>query len=155
MIALVGALAPVAVFVASATRLSAARREQRLAALRLAGATPGQVTRLAAVEALVATVPGALGGVLLFVVLRPLVAMVPLGQATWFPDTIVPPVLPAIGLLLLVQVVGVGAAVAALRRVAVSPLGVRRRERRGPAPAPASRSRWPCRWSCSATPSAA
>ena len=43
VIALVGALAPVAVFVASATRLSAARREQRLAALRLAGATPGQV----------------------------------------------------------------------------------------------------------------
>ena len=132
VIALVGALAPVAVFVASATRLSAARREQRLAALRLAGATPGQVTRLAAVEALVATVPGALGGVLLFFVLRPVIAMVPLGQATWFPDTIVPPVLPAIGLLLLVQVVGVGAAVAALRRVTVSPLGVRRRERPGP-----------------------
>ena len=79
VIALVGALAPVAVFVASATRLSAARREQRLAALRLAGATPAQVTRLAAVEALVATVPGALGGVLLFFVLRPLIAMVPLG----------------------------------------------------------------------------
>ncbi len=132
VIALVGALAPVAVFVASATRLSAARREQRLAALRLAGATPAQVTRLAAVEALVATVPGALGGVVLFFVLRPLIAMVPLGQATWFADTIVPPLLPAVGLLLVVQVVGVGAAVAALRRVTVSPLGVRRRERRGP-----------------------
>ena len=65
ILALVGALAPVAVFVASATRLSAARREQRLAALRLAGATPAQVTRLAAVEALVATIPGALGGVML------------------------------------------------------------------------------------------
>ena len=132
VLALVGALAPVAVFVASATRLSAARREQRLAALRLAGATPAQVTRLAGVEALVATIPGALGGVVVFLALRPLVAMVPLGQATWYPDTIVPPLLPAIGLLLLVQVVGVGAAVAALRRVTVSPLGVRRRERAGP-----------------------
>ena len=132
VIAVIGALAPVAVFVASATRLSAARREQRLAALRLAGATPGQVTRLAAVEALVATIPGALGGVLVFSLLRPAIASVPLGQATWFPESIVPPLVPAIALLLLVQVVGVGAAVIALRRVNVSPLGVRRREGRRP-----------------------
>jgi hypothetical protein len=132
IITVVGALAPVAVFVASATRLAAARREQRLAAFRLAGATPGQVTRLAAVEALVATVPGALGGVLVFALLRPAIAMVPLGQATWFAESIVPPLLPAIALLLLVQVVGVGAAVVALRRVSVSPLGVRRREGRRP-----------------------
>ena len=132
IITVVGALAPVAVFVASATRLAAARREQRLAALRLAGATPGQVTRMAAVEALVATIPGALGGVLVFFLLRPAIAMVPLGQATWFADSIVPPPLPAIALLVLVQVVGVGAAVVALRRVRVSPLGVRRREGRRP-----------------------
>ena len=132
LITVIGALAPVAVFVASATRLAAARREQRLAALRLAGATPGQVTRLAAVEALVATIPGALGGVLLFLLLRPAVAMVPLAQATWFEASIVPPLLPAVALLLLVQVVGVVAAVVALRRVQVTPLGVRRRERRRP-----------------------
>src|SRR6185295_8258811 len=56
VIALVGALAPVAVFVASATRLSAARREQRLAALRLAGATSRQIVGLAVVESLLATV---------------------------------------------------------------------------------------------------
>jgi hypothetical protein len=132
IITVVGALAPVAVFVASATRLAAARREQRLAAFRLAGATPGQVTRLAAVEALVATIPGALGGVLVFFLLRPAIASVPLGQATWFPESIVPPLLPAIALLCIVPVVGVGAAVVALRRVQVSPLGVRRREGRRP-----------------------
>ncbi len=132
VVAVVGALTPVAVFVATATRLSAARREQRLAALRLAGATPGQVTVFAAVEALTATIPGALGGVALFILLRPLVAMIPLGQVTWFPGTIVPPLLPALALLVIVQVVGVGAAVIALRRVAASPLGVRRHVRRGP-----------------------
>ncbi len=132
VLAVAGALTPVAVFVATATRLSAARREQRLAALRLAGATPGQVTVFAAVEALAATIPGALGGVLLFLLLRPLVAMIPLAQATWFPGTIVPPLVPALALLVVVQVVGVAAAVVALRRVASSPLGVRRRERRGP-----------------------
>ena len=39
VLAVIGALVPVAVFVSTATRLSAARREQRLAALRLVGAT--------------------------------------------------------------------------------------------------------------------
>ena len=52
ILAVIGALVPVAVFVSTATRLSAARREQRLAALRLVGATASQVTWLAAVESL-------------------------------------------------------------------------------------------------------
>jgi hypothetical protein len=132
VIAVVGALAPVAVLVATATRLSAARRERRLAAIRLAGATPGQVTVLAAIEALAATIPGALGGVLLFFAVRPLIAHVPLMQATWFPESILPPVEPAVALLALVPVVGVAAAVLALRRLNVSPLGVQRHERPGP-----------------------
>lgn len=132
LIAVIGALAPVAVFVATATRLSAARREQRLAALRLAGAAPRQVMVFAAVEALAATVPGTIGGLALFLVARPLIATVPLDQAGWFPDAIVPPFSQAALLLVVVQVVGVIAAIVALRQVAASPLGVRRRERRGP-----------------------
>ncbi len=132
LIAVIGALAPVAVFVATATRLSAARREQRLAALRLAGAMPRQVMVFAAIEALASTLPGTIGGVILFLVARPLIAAVPLDQAGWFPDAIVPPVAQAALLLVVVQVVGVIAAVVALRQVAASPLGVRRRERRGP-----------------------
>ena len=35
-------LFPVLIFVGAATRLSAARREQRFAAMRLVGATPGR-----------------------------------------------------------------------------------------------------------------
>lgn len=132
VIAVIGALAPVAVFVATATRLSAARREQRLATLRLAGATPRQVALFAGVEALAATIPGALAGVVLFLVLRPLVARIPLDQATWFVDAIRPPLPAAAALLVLVQVVGVVAAVVALRRVAVSPLGVRAKHHRRP-----------------------
>jgi hypothetical protein len=132
LVAVIGALAPVAVLVATATRLSAARRERRLAALRLAGATPWQVTVAAAVEALAATVPGALGGVLVFFALRPLIARVPLMGATWFPESIAPPIGPAIALLAVVPVVGVAAAVVALRRLSISPLGVQRRERPGP-----------------------
>jgi hypothetical protein len=132
VVAVVGALAPVAVLVATATRLSAARRERRLAAFRLAGATPWQVIILAAIEALAATIPGALAGVALFFAVRPLIARVPLMQATWFPDSILPPLGSAVALLALIPVMGVVAAVIALRRLNVSPLGVQRRERPGP-----------------------
>ncbi len=128
LVVVVGALAPVAVFVATATRLSAARRERRLALLRLIGATPGQVYRLAAGEALVATIPGAAAGALLFWILRPVVALVSLDGLGWFPSAIVPSLPSAAALLLAVQVVGVVAAAVALRRVSISPLGVTRRQ---------------------------
>src|SRR5262249_24566727 len=45
---------PVLIFIAAASRLAAARREQRFAAMRLVGATPRQVSIVAAVEATVA-----------------------------------------------------------------------------------------------------
>jgi hypothetical protein len=122
-----GALAPVGVLVASATRLSAARREQRLAALRLVGATPVQTARLAAVEAFVATAVGAGLGVVFFFLLRPLVALIPLDGATWFPAAIAPPLFQAAVLLAAVPVVGMAAALLSLRRISVSPLGVQRR----------------------------
>ncbi len=132
VLAAIGALAPVGVFVSTATRMSAARRELRLAALRLVGATPGQVARLAVVEALVATSIGALGGVLLFFVLRPVVAMIPLNGWTWWPDTIMPPLPAAVAVLLLVQVLGAAGALITMRRLTVTPLGVQRRSAAAP-----------------------
>ena len=66
VVAVIGAIAPVAVFVASATRLAAARRERRLVALRLSGATSGQVALLAAVDAMLISIPGALLGIVVF-----------------------------------------------------------------------------------------
>jgi cell division protein FtsX len=127
VIAVVGALVPVAVFVATATRMAAARREQRLAALRLVGATPSQVAGLAIVEALLYTAIGAPAGVALFYVARPWVALIPLDGATWWPEAIVPPIGQAILLLALVQVVGAAAALIGMRRLSVSPLGVQQR----------------------------
>jgi hypothetical protein len=132
VIAVVGAIAPVAVFVASSTRLAAARRERRLVALRLSGATPGQVSLLAALDALLITVPGALLGIVLFFLLRPGIALFPLGDLTWFPDAIVPPLLPAVLVVAAVPLVGVAASVFALRRMSISPLGVARRVGSGP-----------------------
>lgn len=132
VIAVVGAIAPVAVFVASSTRLAAARRERRLVALRLSGATSGQVALLAALDALLITVPGALFGIVLFFLLRPGIALLPLADLTWFPDAIVPPLLPAALIVAAVPLVGVAASVFALRRMSISPLGVARRVSSGP-----------------------
>ena len=132
VVAVIGAIAPVAVFVASATRLAAARRERRLVAFRLSGATSGQIAILAAVDAMLISIPGALLGVVVFLALRPLVASFPLGDLTWFADAIVPPLLPAALVVGAVPVVGIAAAVISLRRMSISPLGVARRERAGP-----------------------
>jgi hypothetical protein len=132
VIAVVGAIAPVAVFVASATRLAAARRERRLVALRLSGATPGQVSVLAAVDGLLITVPGALLGIVVFFLLRPGIALFPLGDLTWFPDAIAPPLLPAALVIAAVPLAGLAASVLALRRMSISPLGVARRVGSGP-----------------------
>jgi hypothetical protein len=80
-----GLLFPVLIFIGTATRLTAARREQRFAAMRLVGATPRQVSVLSAVESTVAAVAGtALGFGLFFLFHRPLAA-VPFTGAPFYP----------------------------------------------------------------------
>ena len=120
-------LFPVLVFIGTATRLSAARREQRLAAMRLAGATLRQVAVIAAVEAIVASLMGAAIGFALFFLVEPALVHVPFaGQSLEAGDL-------SVGLAeILVVAIGVPVAAAtvarvALRRVQISPLGVSRR----------------------------
>ena len=126
----VGALAllfPVLIFIATATRLSAARREQRFAAMRLVGATPRQVSVISAVEATVAAISGVAVGFAVFFALRPVLANVAFTGATFAPGDLslglVDILLVAIG----VPVAAVVAARIAMRRVQISPLGVTRR----------------------------
>jgi FtsX-like permease family protein len=125
-------LAPVLIFIATATRLSAARREERFAAMRLVGATRGQVSRLAATESSVAALLGMAVGFGVFFLLRIPVAGIPFIGQPFFPGDL------SLSLLdVLVVAIGVpaGAAVAArlaLRRVHISPLGVARRARPKP-----------------------
>jgi hypothetical protein len=120
-------LFPVLIFIATATRLSAARREQRFAAMRLAGATPRQISLIAAVESTVAAIAGVAVGFGLFFVLRNPLAAVPFTGAPFFPSDLslsLPDILAAaIG----VPVAAAVAARLALRRVHISPLGVTRR----------------------------
>ena len=120
-------LLPVLIFIGTATRLSAARREQRFAAMRLVGATPRQISLIAAVESTVATVVGVAAGFGLFFVLRVPLAAIPFTGQPFFPAELSLS-LPDI----LAGAVGVPAAAAvmarlALRRVNISPLGVTRR----------------------------
>ena len=77
-------LVPSLVLVASASRLTAARRERRLAALRLAGATPAQVTKMVAAETGLAAVAGAVIGVAVSPVLHSVATWVAWGGGTWF-----------------------------------------------------------------------
>jgi hypothetical protein len=123
-----GMLTPVLIFIATATRLSAARREQRFAAMRLAGATRKQVSLLAAVESTAAAVLGVAAGFGIFFLLRTPVAGIPFFGEPFFPSQLslsLPDILAvAIG----VPVAAVVAARLALRRVHISPLGVARRQ---------------------------
>jgi hypothetical protein len=120
-------LAPVLIFIATATRLSAARREQRFAALRLVGATPRKVSVIAAVESTAAAAAGVAAGFGLFFVLRIPLAAIPFTGEPFFPGDLslsLPDILAvAIG----VPVAAAVVARLALRRVNISPLGVTRR----------------------------
>ncbi|MCX5065210.1 ABC transporter permease [Micromonospora lupini] len=122
-----GLLFPVLIFIGTATRLSAARREQRFAAMRLVGATPRQIAIVAAVEAAAAAVAGTAVGFGLFYAFRDPLAGIPFTGMPFFPSDMS---LGVLDTLLVALGVPAGAAVAAqisLRRVRISPLGVTRR----------------------------
>ena len=78
-------LIPVLIFIATATRLSAARREERFAAMRLVGATRRQVSLLAATESTVAGILGVAAGFGIFFLLRIPVAGIPFIGQPFFP----------------------------------------------------------------------
>ncbi len=118
---------PILMFIGTATRLSAARREQRFAAMRLVGATPRQVSVVSAVESTVAAIAGTAAGFGLFFLLR-----IPLGGVAFTGEPFAPGDLSLRLTDVLLVAIGVPLAAAlvariALRRVRISPLGVSRR----------------------------
>jgi hypothetical protein len=120
-------LAPVLIFIATATRLSAARREQRFAAMRLVGATRKQVSQLAAMESVVAGIAGVAAGFGIFLLLRVPVAGIPFIGQPFFPGELKLSLLDILAVAIGVPVAAAAAALLALRRVRISPLGVTRR----------------------------
>ena len=120
-------LAPVLIFIATATRLSAARREQRFAAMRLVGATRRQVSLLAAIESTAAAVVGVAAGFGMFFLLRAPVAGIPFLGEPFFPADMALSLPDILAVAIGVPVAAAVAARLALRRVHISPLGVARR----------------------------
>ena len=121
-------LFPVLIFIGTATRLSAARREQRFAAMRLVGATPRQVSVISAVEAAVAAVVGVAAGFGLFFAAPPGAGGDPVHRRAVLHQRPVARAWPTSCVVALgVPLAAAVAARLALRRVQISPLGVTRR----------------------------
>ncbi|MCZ2523251.1 FtsX-like permease family protein [Streptomyces sp. HB2AG] len=151
-------LVPVLTFVGQCARLGAARREQRFAALRLTGASPAQVHRIAAGETALVGGAGAIAGTGLFLAVRavldaanpgPLRPEYPpqaegsfgmFGPAHGFKPLTYPTDVPfswgwAVAAVLAVALLGGLTTRLALRRVSTAPLGTARRApRRVPSP---------------------
>lgn len=126
-IALVLLVVPLTSLGGAAARLSARRRDERLSTLRLLGVTPGGVTVATVVESVFVAAAGALIGVAGHLALSPLIGLIPFrGEPLGLPSVVLPPAMIAAvvaGVLLLAA----GSAVVGLRRVVISPLGVRTR----------------------------
>lgn len=123
-IAVVLLLVPLITLGGAAARLAVARRDVRLATLRLTGATTAQVTFLTVLDAAVQAVVGAVAGIVWYVVLLPVVGLLSfqgrrLGVAELWVG--LGPVLAVCAGIVLVAVIS---ALASLQRVAVTPLGV-------------------------------
>src|SRR5215475_8295731 len=126
----VGVLAvlfPMLVLIGTATRLAADRREERFAALRLVGATPADIRVIASVESVVSAFLGAVGGVVIFLLVRPALAGAALIGTQYFESALTPTIWGYLAMLVGVPVAAAVAALISLRRVQISPLGVARR----------------------------
>ncbi|MFI6920229.1 FtsX-like permease family protein [Nonomuraea spiralis] len=126
-IAAVGLLVPLVVLVNSATRLAAARREARFAAIRLVGGTSRQVNLFAAVDSALGALTGTVAGIGLFLLVRRAVTGVPITGSRFFPDTVSPAGWQYAAVLAGVPLLAGASALWSLRRVRISPLGALRK----------------------------
>jgi hypothetical protein len=130
-------LTPMLVLVVAVSRLSAADRRRRLAAIRLVGASARQTRRIAAGEVLAGALAGLLTGTALFLAARALVesdtfsSVAVFGGVRPFTADVVPSWPLAVLIAVLVPGLAVLTAVAALRRTLVEPLEVVRQATAG------------------------
>ena len=123
----VAILFPILILIGTATRLAAARREERYAALRLVGATPHQLNVIASVDAAISALLGVLLGMGLFQFVQPALSDASITGARYFASDVTPTALGYVGVLVLIPIVSAIAGLVSLRRVRISPLGVSRK----------------------------
>ena len=123
-------LFPLLSLVGQAAGVAAKRRERRLAALRLAGATRSQVLRLSAVEQAVIGLAGAVAGLIGYTVISPLIARIPIGGGHWYLHDLTVSWWVVLVVLVAVPALSVLSALIGLGRVSITPLGVMRGQTR-------------------------
>ncbi|PRA83275.1 FtsX-like permease family protein [Microbacterium sp. MYb66] len=126
-VALVLLVVPLMSLGGAAARLSARRRDERLSTLRLLGVSPAGVTAATVAESALVAAVGAIAGVIGHVAISPLIGLIPFrGEALGFAAVVLPPLQTAV-VFTAVLALAATSAVIGLRRVVVSPLGVRTR----------------------------
>jgi hypothetical protein len=120
-------LAPIVTVLITATRLSSRTREARLAALRLIGAPPSLVRAAAAIENSLLALIGAVLGVPLFFLARTFVAQLFPDPYRWFPSDLTLSRVWILAIVLGITAFAAAVSISAMRRVALTPLGVLRR----------------------------
>ncbi|SFF58269.1 FtsX-like permease family protein [Actinoplanes philippinensis] len=128
---------PVLALAGQCIRLGAPARDRRLAAIRLAGATPGQAVLIAVAETIAASILGSAAGFGLYLAVRQaLHAPGPDGRLRLPTDMFPTPMSLAVAVVAVPVLSGL-IGLLLMRGVAVTPLGVVRRQRRhGPRPWP-------------------
>jgi hypothetical protein len=132
MLALAMVALPVLALAGQCIRLGAPARDRRLAAIRLAGATPGEAVLIATAETAVASLVGSLGGLVAYLVGRQLIVRHDAVGRLRLPTDVLPPVAVIVPLLLVVPLLAAVIGALLMRRVIVTPLGVERRSREHP-----------------------
>jgi hypothetical protein len=118
---------PVVVFVSMATRIDAARRQRRFAALRLAGATRWQTGVIAIAETAGATIVGAGFAVMGFAILLPILqAQVRIDGLRFPSEDLLAPAWQVAVVVSAVPLVAVATALVTVHRAQLSPLEARR-----------------------------
>ncbi|MEU9505846.1 FtsX-like permease family protein [Micromonospora sp. NPDC048170] len=127
---------PVLALAGQCARLGAPARDRRLAAFRLAGATPGQVTRIAVLETGLASLLGTLAGTSVYFAGRELWNRPDADGRLALPTDVLPPTGALVAVLAGLPVVAALATALMLRRVSATPFGVLRthHRKRGPRP---------------------
>lgn len=131
VVGVVALLVPILIMVAVSTRIAAAARDRRLAALRLVGAGSAQVRRIAAAETLVPSASGLALGAALYAVFRQVAPSARLAGVSVFTDDVTVSWPLVVLIVLVVPLLAVASALAALRRTVIEPLGVVRGGRPG------------------------
>jgi hypothetical protein len=128
----VGILAPIAILLAAATRLSSRTMEARLSVLRLVGAKVGFVRALAATESALLAFVGAAVGIPVFFLGRRMFAQFLPDPFRWFPEDLVVSLNGIVGWWFALVAFSVAVSLVSSRQIVFTPIAVVRRMTRQP-----------------------